>query len=179
MRLMTLSQETYLKSIHLNRDDLRLEEFRAARERLNQACGNFTICGGLRELESDDPGDGATLASPPVVGLEYFLYGDHSFMERLSPGVNSIGRLSDNTIVIRDEHVSRRHCAIVLHRDGSAELHDVASKNGTILNGRKINGPTRLKNGDKITLCTRVLTFRFTRAANAKGKAEAEQPEVD
>ena len=39
------------------------------------------------------------------------------------------------------------------------EVHDVASKNGTVLNGKKITGPTKLQPGDQITLCTRKLTF--------------------
>ena len=74
-------------------------------------------------------------------------------------GMNSVGRLPDNDVVIDDPTVSRRHCAVVVHSDLSIELHDVASKNGTLLNGRKINGPTRLKDGDEITLCERRLQF--------------------
>jgi pSer/pThr/pTyr-binding forkhead associated (FHA) protein len=41
------------------------------------------------------------------------------------------------------------------------ELHDVASKNGTLLNGKKIPGPSRLQSGDQITLCGRRLTFHI------------------
>ena len=90
--------------------------------------------------------------------------GDNSYP--LSVGINTIGRLADNTVVIRDEHVSRRHCAIVVHRDGSCEVHDVASKNGTILRGRKISGPTRIRSGDELALCGRKLQFtiKFTDA---------------
>ena len=64
-------------------------------------------------------------------------------------------------MVIRDECVSRRHCAVVIHHDLRCELHDVASKNGTLLNGKKIPGPTRLQSGDQITLCGRRLTFHI------------------
>ena len=39
------------------------------------------------------------------------------------------------------------------------KLVDQYAKNGTLLNGRKINGPTRLKDGDEITLCERRLQF--------------------
>jgi len=37
----------------------------------------------------------------------------------------------------------------------------VASKNGTILNGKKIPQPTKLQFGDQITLCNRRLTFHI------------------
>ena len=77
----------------------------------------------------------------------------------LKVGLNSIGRLPDNDVVIDDATVSRRHCAIVVHSDLTIEVHDVASKNGTTVNGSKIGGPTRLRDGDEIGLSDRRLTF--------------------
>jgi pSer/pThr/pTyr-binding forkhead associated (FHA) protein len=77
----------------------------------------------------------------------------------LKVGLNSIGRLPDNDVVIDDATVSRRHCAIVVHSDLTTEIHDVASKNGTTVNGQKIAGPTRLRDGDEIGLSDRQLTF--------------------
>lgn len=136
----------------------RREEFRAARDRLHAACGNHTLAGDLRLLADEEPGDGITITVSGAAGQNYWLQ-DGEQLHQLSVGVNSVGRLPDNAIVLRDEHVSRRHCAIVIHHDGRCELHDVASKNGTVLNGHKINGPTRLKPGDQITLCARRLTF--------------------
>lgn len=136
----------------------RRDEFRAARERLQNACGNYTLAGDLALLNEDEAGDGATLTAPPGVGNAYFLQ-DGEHLHPLSLGVNSVGRLPDNTVVVKDEHVSRRHCAVVIHRDGRCEVHDVASKNGTVLNGSKIAGPTRIRPGDQITLCTRKLVF--------------------
>ena len=49
--------------------------------------------------------------------------------------------------------------------DLRCEIHDVASKNGTLLNGKKIPGPTRLQSGDQITLCGRRLTFHIAELA--------------
>ncbi len=69
-----------------------------------------------------------------------------------------MGRLPDNDVVIDDPTVSRRHCAIVVHSTLVVELHDVASKNGTTINGKRLEGPTRLKDGDEICLCDRKLT---------------------
>ena len=110
----------------------------------------------LAEAKSHDP-DGRTATL--VVPTGTFWVQDGENLYALTTGVNSVGRLSDNSVVIRDECVSRRHCAIVIHRNGNCEIHDVASKNGTLVNGHKINGPTRLKPGDRITLCNRQLVF--------------------
>jgi pSer/pThr/pTyr-binding forkhead associated (FHA) protein len=46
----------------------------------------------------------------------------------------------------------------------------VASKNGTLVNGHKINGPTRLKPGDRITLCSRQLVFLIRDPRDAQAK---------
>ncbi len=71
----------------------------------------------------------------------------------LRVGINTVGRLADNDVVIDDPHVSRRHCAVLVHSNQSCELHDVASKNGTFLNGERVTCPTRLKPGDEIRMC--------------------------
>jgi pSer/pThr/pTyr-binding forkhead associated (FHA) protein len=81
-------------------------------------------------------------------------------MYALKPGLNSIGRMPDNDVVVADPSVSRRHCAIVVHLVRGCELHDTASKNGTFLNGKRIHGPTRLAAGDVIKMCDREITFQ-------------------
>ncbi len=147
------------QSVHLEGLPRR-DDFRAAREKLQAACGQHTLMGDLAELPSGDPGDGVTCAfdaNQLKAGGYWLQDGDH--VHSLSVGVNSVGRLPDNQVVLRDEHVSRRHCAIVVHRDGRCEVHDVASKNGTLVNGRKIATATALKPGDVLLLCTRKLTF--------------------
>jgi hypothetical protein len=147
----------------------RRDVFRAAREALQAACGSQTIAGDVRILD-DDRLHASTLAAPglpgaPLVSRFTFYLKDGSNVYPLRVGMNSIGRLPDNDVVVRDECVSRRHCAIVIHSDLRCELHDVASKNGTVLNGKKIPAPTRLQSGDQITLCNRRLTFHVAEAA--------------
>jgi hypothetical protein len=126
----------------------RQSEFRAARERIINGCQQHTLFGQrLPEVSSDGP---ATVQ----LGLSEYLIHDGKRAFPLSIGVNSIGRLHDNAVIVADEHVSRRHCAIIVHSNGTCEIHDIASKNGTILNGVKINGPTRIRPGDTIGLCS-------------------------
>ncbi len=165
-----------LQSMHLEglpRRDL----FRAARVAIQESCGNETIAGDLRILASDEHLDLPTLALPPggrvggTTNQFAFFLKDGANVFPLHVGLNSVGRLPDNDVVIRDECVSRRHCAVVVHHDMRCELHDVASKNGTLLNGKKIPGPSRLQSGDQITLCGRRLTFHVTELASQTSAA--------
>jgi hypothetical protein len=149
----------------------RREQFRAARQAIQAACGSMTIAGDLRILADDEHLDASTIAVHPgqVVPAStskfMFYLKDGANVYPLHVGQNLVGRLPDNDVVIRDECVSRKHCAIIVHTDLRCELHDVASKNGTLLNGKKIAGPTRLQSGDQILLCNRRLTFHVTDAA--------------
>jgi hypothetical protein len=146
----------------------RRDLFRAARQAIQSACGSMTLAGDIRMLDDADRLDAPTLAMPPggpnstAAGRFTFYLKDGANIYPLHLGLNSVGRLPDNDVVIRDECVSRRHCAVVIHHDLRVELHDVASKNGTLLNGKKIPGPTKIQSGDQITLCGRRLTFHIT-----------------
>src|SRR5262245_56946551 len=107
-----------------------------------------------REMRTLAPGD-----VPVKPGGTHCWLLDRGRQVPLKVGLNSIGRLPDNDVVIDDATVSRRHCAIVVHSDLTIEIHDVASKNGTTVNGHKILGPTRLRDNDEIGLSDHKLTF--------------------
>lgn len=162
-----------LQSLHLEGQPRR-DQFRAARQLIQAACGSHTIAGDLRLLSPDEalhaPTTAPGAAGHPADRFAFYLK-DGTDVYPLHLGLNSVGRLPDNDVVIRDECVSRRHCAILVHSDMRCELHDVASKNGTLLNGKKITGPTRLQSGDQILLCNRRLTFHVTDAQVAEPAA--------
>ncbi len=145
------------QSMHLEGTPRR-ELFRIARKQLEQGCSPQTLAGDLELLDDHDVNDGQTMPYDGQKGGVFYLQ-DGEQLHELHVGINSVGRLPDNDVVIRDECVSRRHCAVVVHRDGKCEVHDVASKNGTLLNGLKIQGPSVLKAGDRIGLCSRKITF--------------------
>jgi hypothetical protein len=144
-----------LNSMHLGPD--RRELFRFAREQLLGARGAQTCY-----FEQDNGGGSATLHGDkdqdPALDLDYCLI-DREHVYALKVGVNTVGRSSENDLVVPDAFVSRRHCAILVHASRGCELHDVASKNGTFLNGAKLGKPTRLKCGDKIRMCDRQFVF--------------------
>ena len=55
----------------------------------------------------------------------------------LKPGLNRLGRHSDNDLQIDDPSVSGHHCEILLD-SGSASVTDLGSTNGTYLDGQPI-----------------------------------------
>lgn len=147
-----------LCSIHLEAQPRRAD-YRRAREALLGGCGQNTLAASrdqLAELQSQrnlPPESQAT-----ITPLHFWLL-DKEAVYHLKVGLNTIGRMPDNDVAILDSSVSRRHCAIVIHASRGCELYDTASKNGTFVNGHRINTPTTLKAGDEIRLCDRQLVF--------------------
>lgn len=71
----------------------------------------------------------------------------------------SLGRSATNDIVIEDGKVSRRHALVHKQDDAEYWVIDLGSGNGTYLNGRRVVQPTRLANGDTLTLGDHSLSF--------------------
>ena len=148
-----------LNSMHLELP--RRQDFRAARDMLLGARGSHTLCA---EAAGGFAGPNPNLTAIDQAGADEALAAKFVLMDRdhvypLKVGLNTIGRMPDNDVVLEDAYVSRRHCAVLVHAGDRCELHDVASKNGTYLNGQKISGPTRLKSGDEIRMCNKNLVF--------------------
>ncbi|MCA0156770.1 ATP-binding cassette domain-containing protein, partial [Tsukamurella sp. M9C] len=66
-------------------------------------------------------------------------------------GQMTIGRTPDNDIAIGDMLVSRRHARLLTGPQGLV-IEDLGSANGTQVNGRRIAGPTSLRDGDLVTV---------------------------
>lgn len=139
---------------------------------LLNACGSHTRALQFQDGPAASGDDGRTIIqqlidkAPPHV--------DHWLMDKegiypLRVGVNTVGRLPDNDVVIHGPYVSRRHCAILVHAAEGCELHDIASKNGTYLNGRPLAGPTPLASGDEIRMCDRQLVFYSKNSPAGRG----------
>ncbi len=149
-----------LNSLHL--DPTRRQEFRRAREALLGSRGNETLLAERRAAADAEPNPTMIRAQDneggPPVALDFWLT-DRDYVHPLKPGLNTMGRSSDNDVVVEDLYVSRRHCAVLVHHDTVCMLHDIASKNGTYLNGCKISGPTQLRPGDEIRICNKQYVF--------------------
>jgi hypothetical protein len=148
-----------LNSIHLEAP--RREDYRRAREVLLEARGCETLC-VERDADEPDFAPSNTLIQkadhPNPTALPCWL-SDDQYIYPLRIGLNTVGRSSDNDVVVADCFISRRHCAILVHSRSGFELHDTASKNGTFLNGARLDHPTPIHSGDTIRICERQFTF--------------------
>jgi len=81
----------------------------------------------------------------------------------LVQGENLLGRDRDAVLWIDSATVSRRHARIVVN-GREAVIEDLGSRNGTSVQGKKIEGPVRLANGDKLRLGAATMTFRVFKA---------------
>jgi len=141
-----------LNSCHLFPEPARQALFRVVRSDIEHSRGSNTInLEGLRvksnagEICLEEPiyrEFGRDSSYFVTIGLETY---------RLKYGKNRIGRYEDNDITVDNIMVSRRHCCIVVHSDERMEIFDTASKNGTKVNGERIE-KCWLRPGDEITL---------------------------
>ena len=65
-------------------------------------------------------------------------------------GLVSMGRHPENTLILRDDQASRRHCVIEPH-NGGFRVRDLGSRNGTRLNDEKV-AEEMLDNGDIVRI---------------------------
>lgn len=89
--------------------------------------------------------------------------------------VMTIGRAPTNGFVLHDDIASREHCEVFL-RGTHWTLRDLHSRNGTLVEGERIEGDWELEHGQKIQLGDSVLAFvrnvaRFADAETATNHA--------
>jgi pSer/pThr/pTyr-binding forkhead associated (FHA) protein len=82
-----------------------------------------------------------------------------------------IGRAGDCHLRPRNELVSRRHCEICVE-NGLVAVRDLGSKNGTFVNGERIQGERELNNGDRLNICDLEFEVQLVVSAQGEGKPE-------
>lgn len=156
-----------LNSVHLSSD--RREHFRLRRGQLLRAVDGLQPTDRIRtqllgaDAPPKPPGQGAPAASGATEAERWrscaFALVEGSHFYPLQTGVITLGRASENDIHFSEPYISRRHCAILIFPDGRCEIHDLASRNGTTVNGCRVADPTPLRSGDWIQLCSHQLCF--------------------
>lgn len=82
-------------------------------------------------------------------------------MYKLAPGQHTLGRSTDADIRLDDEGVSRLHATMRRRSDGTVEVSDLESTNGTYVNGAQIRHFT-LSDGDRIQIgSVTILKFSY------------------
>jgi hypothetical protein len=116
----------------------------------------------------------AAVASEDPIGRLTLPNGD---VLTLVDDVYMIGRDADSQVPINDSSVSSRHARIV-RNEGGYVIEDAESRNGTYVNGERINGSQRLTDADVVRLGKIVLTFNGSvPVASADQTGPHEQPQ--
>src|SRR4051794_1264542 len=76
----------------------------------------------------------------------------------LRPGMTRIGRSASADIAFDDGGVSRRHAVVMTRTDGTAEVLDDGSLNGTFVNGERVRRQV-LRHGDTVTVGRRKMRY--------------------
>ena len=71
----------------------------------------------------------------------------------------TIGRSSDNQIIIGDKSISTHHAVLIIESDGSIKIKDLNSTNGTFVNGRKVTESIITKS-DRVTVANSVVDWQ-------------------
>ena len=88
-----------------------------------------------------------------------------------------VGRSSNCNIVVGDNNSSSKHCVIYL-TENHITVEDIGSKNGTVLNGKKIyENCTQFFIGDVITIGTSTLKLDIS-VLNPKEKCQFKRPAI-
>lgn len=129
-------------------------------------------------VDTEDPLNAVERAhqhEPALIMLEGDLPGQ---VFRLRPGRQVIGRRPECDIRVRERAVSGIHAEIIRVRD-TVTINDLASTNGTLLNGLRIRTPVPLAQGNLLKLGNCVFRYvdsllevEFTEAMHARGTTD-------
>jgi DNA-binding NtrC family response regulator len=89
-------------------------------------------------------------------------------------GVLQIGRSEDADIRIESEAVSRLHAKLIFS-GGRAQIADLGSHNGTLLNGERIEGSCSLASGDVVAIADTLLILRSEKSAHPNTPLDLDQ----
>lgn len=128
------------------------------------------------ESVDSDPVERALTHEPALILLEGDLPGQ---VFRLRQGRQIIGRRPECDIRVRERAVSGIHAEIIRVRD-TVTINDLASTNGTLVNGTRIRTPVALMQGNLLKLGNCVFRYvdsllevEFTEALHARGITDA------
>jgi pSer/pThr/pTyr-binding forkhead associated (FHA) protein len=84
-----------------------------------------------------------------------------------------IGRSEASDLMLHDRFLSRRHTR--LYQEGGVwMIEDLGSRNGTWINGAKVEGPTAIRNGDHIRISATSILVHDSAAPALDDEAEGD-----
>ncbi|WP_436971841.1 BTAD domain-containing putative transcriptional regulator [Mycobacterium colombiense] len=130
----------------------------------------------LRQEPLDAKKNAMTTAAVAITVLEQYTTDDkvvaylHEVTGRSYPlqGSTTIGRLSDNDIVLDSPKVSRHHAVIVDTGTGYI-IDDLRSSNGVHVQDQRIRSAATLQDGDRVRICDHEFTFQIAADNDGEG----------
>lgn len=137
----------------------------SATSRLHADSGDDDLLTVVASKSSSSYDDDLTVAAIPAAWAALMVTDSDgkTSVVSLNKSVFTVGRSrhSDNDLVLSsDGQVSKRHVRIERERDGGATLYDLASTNGTTVNGVMVLSNVALKAGDVIEIGRTKLEFQ-------------------
>ena len=71
----------------------------------------------------------------------------------------TLGHGRSSSLRLTDPTVSTEHCRITTRAGGGCFIEDRGSTNGTLVNGRRIDGPVELRFGDRSRIGSTIIRF--------------------
>ena len=93
----------------------------------------------------------------------------------LVPGRHVVGRDGDADVTLRASGVSRKHARLTVSIDADVELVDLGSRNGTFVNGQRIDSVS-LRDGDELRFGEAVVRVVWVGRVGPARAAAALQP---
>lgn len=135
-------------------DDVRIREATAIHESSQVRIGEFRVFleRATGKLKPSQVGINTAIVHPeqahgklvvssgPQAGREHLLF----------EPIVCVGRTDENDITLADVSVSRHHARLKRQDDGSYIVTDLASSNGTLLEGRRVSPSARAFHGDRV-----------------------------
>ena len=118
----------------------------------------------LVEVAASDrgkPGTGArTAPQSTVVEVAVVVGPDTGRRFSLVPGTYDLGRGEQASLQVADDQVSRRQAELVVRPDGSVQITDLGSTNGTLVDGTKVTGPVTVQSTVRVAMGNSELEIR-------------------
>jgi len=89
-----------------------------------------------------------------------------------------VGRSTNCDITIADRFLSRRH-ARLFESDTGWQIEDLGSRNGTFINGRRVEQPTDIQAGDVIAISASMIKVQLGPAASSPSGVATDVPSTD
>ncbi|MBP5515966.1 MAG: FHA domain-containing protein [Bacteroidales bacterium] len=89
----------------------------------------------------------------------------------------TIGRRSENDIVVKSDLASREHARIYEIEPGKYEIEDLNSSNGTFVNGRRVVGKRAITPKDRVVIVTTVISDWYEKIISKHDDSVDKMPE--